>query len=290
MLDFKTFEETDMKLSRIRFREFDVRAAATTTNLIAVRELQAAGLGTQRPPYVTWDGVLVDGRHLVDAYRLSIPVPEEIRVRKFSFSFDELDAHELAELKAWALKRNLAENGYRVYAKTEDISMVIKDFLETGYDRAAIRELLREVPSKQFDLAYKAAETSYDQKEIARVRGKMLTENLTPKQAAATLVTPRLRGKFFQSMQIRNNPLVQVRVHSGAKSIRDKQDKIDVAYKTVGSYTDKLYDRLGEPGYSHEIVLKVLKYHRETIAKLSQRFEEGAAVVEKTIRKREQEK
>ena len=41
-----------------------------------------------------------------------------------------------------------------------------------------------------------------------------------------------------------------------------------------------LFTHLGVPGYSVSITQSILKYHRETIERLSKRFERGAAVVE----------
>jgi hypothetical protein len=51
----------------------------------------------------------------------------------------------------------------------------------------------------------------------------------------------------------------------------------------VGSYTDRLYNKLNEPGHSIAITQKVLAYHRETIRRLTEKFEEGAREVEKAI-------
>jgi vacuolar-type H+-ATPase subunit I/STV1 len=69
----------------------------------------------------------------------------------------------------------------------------------------------------------------------------------------------------------------------GAKNIRARQTALDKAYQSVGGYMNTLNDKLGEPGYSNEIVERVVAWHRETLKNTKDRLERAASVVEKSI-------
>ena len=286
-LNFNEYNAIDVFLSSLRSREFDVRAASTT-DLNAVNELRVEPLGLRRPPYVTSDGVVVDGRHLVDAWGLETPKPTEIRVRQFLFSWAELTTNQKAEVTAWALEQNMpGKDGYREYAVTEDVIKVMKGWVRDGRSEKNIRELLRNVPSGQFKAAYTAATASVEQALLYRAKTSMVEGDLTPRKAAESL-PKSLQGKFLISVGGGKKPKPaedesKKRIHAGAKSIRDKQTAIDRAYSAVGGYTDSLYNKLNEPGYSVAITQKVLAYHRETLRRLTEKFEEGAREVEKAI-------
>jgi hypothetical protein len=286
-LDFLGYTTTDVVLDAIR-DEFDVRPT-TVTSLKATNEMQILGLATRRPPYVTTDLVIVDGRHLTDGWRNEKPRPTTIRVRMLPFSWDALTHMQKAQVEAWALEQNMptGKEGYREFAVTEDIKERIKAYLKDGIGgtnpKSTIRELLRYVPAIQFDIAYRAAEESVKQSLADAGQKRMVKDDLTPKQAAETL--PKwVRPAFMQKVNGGANPRPdKPTVHFGAKNIRDKQRAIDSALTAVGGYTNTLFTHLGVPGYSVSITQSILKYHRETIERLSKRFEKGAAVVEKAI-------
>lgn len=286
-LNFNEYNTIDVFLNSLRSREFDVRAASTT-NLTAVHELRIEPLGLRRPPYVTTDGVVVDGRHLVDAWSLETPKPSEIRVRQFLFSWEELTPNQKAEVVAWALEQNLpGKGGYRDYAVTEDVIKVIKDWIRDGRTTKNIRELLGAVPAAQFKAAYTAADASVAQSLILHAKTVMVDENLTPKQAAARL-PKTMQNRFLSAVGGGKKPTPvddgsKTQAKAGAKAIRDKQPALNKALLAVGGYTDSLYNKLNEPGHSVHITQSVLAYHRETLRRLVEKFEEGAREVEKAI-------
>jgi len=282
-LEFKNYENADVLLASIRPREFDVRPT-TSTNLNAVNEMRILGLGTRRPPYVTTDLVVIDGRHLVDAWGLATPRPTTIRVRMLPFAYDNLTRDQKAQVTAWALDANAPDSaGYREFYTTDSVIFVIKGYLKDGFERDAIKKYLKNVPSGQFSTAYRAAEASHDQSVLYIKQQEMVEKNLPPKVVARTM-SPRLAKKFLQKVsggaKLKG---AATNAKAGAKAIKDKQSAIDKAYIAVSRYTDTLFNKLGEPGYSVEITERVISYHRETISNLSARFENGAAVVAKAI-------
>jgi hypothetical protein len=198
------------------------------------------------------------------------------------FAYEDLNPPERAQFTAWALKQNSpSREGYREFYTTEHVTLVIRGFLKDGFERTQIRELLRDVNSSQFNVAFRSADESYTQSVIYATQKRMREEDLTPKQAAKTLSSDALRQKFLKKVGGGSGP--RPKPHSGAKSIIDKQAAIDKAYAAVGGYNDTLFTRLGEPGYSVAIVQKVLATHRQTLKQLVERFERGASVVEKAI-------
>lgn len=287
-LDFTNYEEGDINPSNVRY-EFDVRAHATLTNRDAVNEMRILGLALRRPAYVTCDviPVVLDGRHFIDSYLAQVPRPTRIRARILPFSWDEVTEAQKAQITAWALKQNMPDAGdYRVFAKTEDVTFTIKtNFLLKGIlDKAKIRTLLSYVPVDQFKEAWASAWTSYEQSKIYETQQLMVTKDLTPKKAAETL-PPSLQNKFLRRVNGGLEPPTWTS-KAGAKAIKDKQPLLDNAYDGIKRYMDTLYERLGQPGYSPEIVEKVLAYHRQTYVQLGERLEKGALVVEKAIQAR----
>jgi len=281
-LNLTDWKEVDVLLTKLRPREFDVRAAAIT-NLNAVNEMRIEGnLGRRRPPYVTTDLVVIDGRHLIDAWEREEPQPTMIRVRMFPFSWEALTKEQKAEVKAWALRQNAPPKGegYREFYKTEDVVHVIKSLYNDGFDKEYIRKVLCDVPLNKFNTAHKIAATSFDQHIIYQVRKRMVEENLTPEEAK-TLLPLRLHPILMSAIAPGTNKRYEDKW--GVRHIKNRQTIIKKAEAAIDRYAKQLKNKVGNPGYSPQNVRAVVAYHKETIVAMAVRAERAFSVVEKEI-------
>jgi hypothetical protein len=289
-LDFNGWVEQDVLLSSI-IEKFDVRIKSAESDAEAVKELTLSGPKSRRPPYITVDYVQVDGRHEILRHREANPAAgTTIRCRILPFAFEDLNADQRAEVRAWAIEQNLPDptQGPRVFETTDDIAMNIGIYLEEGRTEAEIRKLLHKVPKDQLNAAYRSAFESFKQKNLYRVEQLRKRDDLKPSETAK-LLPMILRKDYLKSPKGRGEASPPASDKAGFLAIKKCQTALDKAVDAMGRYGDQLLEKyLAEkPGYTAKTIRRTLEYHASTAVRLQGKVTRMRAKIEAAITERE---
>jgi len=162
MLNFTVKKSgTLVSFDKLRMNEFDAREDASVDQKF-INDL--VGQGKVRPPLVTEDYVVIDGRHGGYASKKILGVGDtdakKIPVNMVGFRYDNLSESGKLEVQRHALNLNMGANGLQRLATREDIFHVVKTQVEGGAAKTEIFRGLSRVSTPQLETIYHQAQQS----------------------------------------------------------------------------------------------------------------------------------